>query len=153
MSAAEGQVTTDLPFARAYLHSGMVGLDGEKMSKSRGNLVFVSALRREGVDPMAIRLALLSHHYRSDWMWTPDLLVQAQERLATWREAVRLDSGLNADAVLAEVRAALADDLDAPRALAAIDGWADASLAIDDDDAYAPALVARTVEALLGVSL
>ena len=153
MCAAEGQVTTDEAFARAYLHSGMVGLDGEKMSKSRGNLVFVSALRREGVDPMAIRLALLSQHYRSDWMWTPDLLVEAQERLAAWREAVRLDSGLNADGVLAEVRAALADDLDAPRALAAVDAWADASLAIDDDDSYAPAQVARTVDALLGVAL
>jgi L-cysteine:1D-myo-inositol 2-amino-2-deoxy-alpha-D-glucopyranoside ligase len=136
MCAADGQVTTDEAFARAYLHSGMVGLDGEKMSKSRGNLVFVSALRREGVDPMAIRLALLSQHYRTDWMWSPDLLVQAQERLAAWREAVRLDSGLNADGILAEVRDALDDDLDAPRALAAIDGWADASLAIDDDDAY-----------------
>ena len=102
---------------------------------------------------MAIRLALLSQHYRSDWMWTPDLLVAAQERLAAWREAVRLDSGLNADGVLAEVRAALADDLDAPRALAAVDAWADASLAIDGDDAYAPALVARTVDALLGVVL
>ena len=73
--------------------------------------------------------------------------------MATWRAAVRLDSGLNADGVLAEVRAALADDLDAPRALAAVDAWADASLDVDDDDAYAPALVARTVEALLGVAL
>jgi L-cysteine:1D-myo-inositol 2-amino-2-deoxy-alpha-D-glucopyranoside ligase len=153
MCATDGQVTTDEVFARAYLHSGMVGLDGEKMSKSRGNLVFVSALRREGVDPMAIRLALLSQHYRTDWMWTPDLLVAAQERLAAWREAVRLDSGLNADGLLAEVRAALADDLDAPRALAAVDAWADASLAVDDDDSYAPPLVAQTVEALLGVSL
>ena len=153
MCAADGQVTTDEVFARAYLHSGMVGLDGEKMSKSRGNLVFVSALRREGVDPMAIRLALLSQHYRTDWMWSPELLVAAQERLATWRAAVRLDSGLNADGVLAEVRAALGDDLDAPRALAAVDAWADASLDVDDDDAYAPALVARTVDALLGVAL
>ncbi|MGI3782480.1 MAG: cysteine--1-D-myo-inosityl 2-amino-2-deoxy-alpha-D-glucopyranoside ligase [Janthinobacterium lividum] len=153
MCATDGQVTTDEVFARAYLHSGMVGLDGEKMSKSRGNLVFVSALRREGVDPMAIRLALLSQHYRTDWMWSPDLLVQAQQRLAAWREAVRLDSGLNADDVLAEVRAALADDLDAPRALAAVDAWADASLAIDDDDSYAPALVAQTVDALLGIVL
>src|SRR4051812_33102499 len=71
MCATDAQVTTDEVFARAYLHSGMVGLDGEKMSKSRGNLVFVSALRREGVDPMAIRLALLSQHYRTDWMWSP----------------------------------------------------------------------------------
>jgi L-cysteine:1D-myo-inositol 2-amino-2-deoxy-alpha-D-glucopyranoside ligase len=153
MCAGEGQLTTDEAFARAYLHSGMVGLDGEKMSKSRGNLVFLSKLRSEGVDPMAIRLALLSQHYRTDWMWSPDLLVAAQDRLATWREAVRLDSGLNADGVLTEVRAALADDLDAPRALAAVDAWADASLDVDSDDAEAPALVAGTVDALLGVVL
>lgn len=153
MSAVEAQVTTDEVFARAYLHSGMVGLDGEKMSKSRGNLVFVSALRRAGVDPMAVRLALLGQHYRADWMWSTDLLVHAQDRLAGWREAVRLDSGLNADGVVAEIRAALADDLDAPRALAAVDAWADASLAVDSDDAEAPALVARAVDALLGVVL
>ena len=48
----------------------MVGLDGEKMSKSKGNLVFVSRLRDDGHDPMAIRLALLAHHYRADWEWT-----------------------------------------------------------------------------------
>ena len=65
-------LTGQWPFARAYVHAGMVGLDGEKMSKSRGNLVFVSRLREDGVDPMAIRLALLAHHYRSDWEWTPE---------------------------------------------------------------------------------
>ena len=86
-------------------------------------------------------------------MWTADLLTAADERLATWREAVRLDAALNADGVLAEVRAALADDLDAPAALAAVDAWAGASLAIDGDDADAPALVARAVDALLGVRL
>ncbi len=153
MSAVEAQVTTGEVFARAYLHSGMVGLDGEKMSKSRGNLVFVSALRRTGVDPMAVRLALLAHHYRSDWMYSDADLAAAHERLAGWREAVRLGSALNADATLAEVRAALADDLDAPRALAAVDAWAGASLDIDSDDTDAPALVARTVDALLGVVL
>ena len=77
MCAAQGRVATDQPFARAYLHSGMVGLDGEKMSKSKGNLVFVSALRKSGVDPMAIRLALLDRHYREDWDWTDELLVSA----------------------------------------------------------------------------
>lgn len=67
MGACEGHVATgEWPFARAYVHAGMVGLDGEKMSKSRGNLVFVSHLR-ETADPMAIRLALLAHHYRDDW--------------------------------------------------------------------------------------
>jgi L-cysteine:1D-myo-inositol 2-amino-2-deoxy-alpha-D-glucopyranoside ligase len=123
------------------------------MSKSKGNLVLVSRLRSRGVDPMAIRLALLANHYRSDWTWTEELLQAAQERLALWREAVRLDSALNADDVLAEVRSALADDLDAPRALAAVDAWAAASLDIDSDDVAAPALVAQLCDALLGVEL
>jgi L-cysteine:1D-myo-inositol 2-amino-2-deoxy-alpha-D-glucopyranoside ligase len=153
MCAAQGRVATDQPFAHAYLHSGMVGLDGEKMSKSKGNLVFVSALRESGVDPMAIRLALLDHHYREDWDWNNELLVSAQSRLNRWREAVRLDAGLNADGVLAQVRAALAHDLDAPAALAAVDAWAGASVAIDSDDAEAPVLITRACDALLGVVL
>jgi L-cysteine:1D-myo-inositol 2-amino-2-deoxy-alpha-D-glucopyranoside ligase len=153
MCAAQGRVATDEPFAKAYLHSGMVGLNGEKMSKSKGNLVFVSALRASGIDPMAIRLALLAHHFREDWDWTDELLGSAQIRLNRWREAVRLDAGLNADEVLVQVRAALANDLDAPAALAAVDAWAGASVAIDSDDVEAPALVARACEALLGVAL
>jgi L-cysteine:1D-myo-inositol 2-amino-2-deoxy-alpha-D-glucopyranoside ligase len=153
MCAAQGRVATDQPFARAYLHSGLVGLDGEKMSKSKGNLVFVSALRKSGVDPTVIRLALLDHHYREDWDWTDELLDSAQGRLNRWREAVRLDAGLNADGVLAQVRAALAHDLDAPAALAAVDAWAGASVAIDSDDAEAPALITRACDALLGVTL
>jgi L-cysteine:1D-myo-inositol 2-amino-2-deoxy-alpha-D-glucopyranoside ligase len=153
MCAAQGRVATDQPFAHAYLHGGMVGLDGEKMSKSKGNLVFVSALRESGVDPMAIRLALLDHHYREDWDWNDELLVSAQSRLSGWREAVRLDAGLNADGVLAQVRAALAHDLDAPAALAAVDAWAGASVAIDSDDAEAPVLITRACDALLGVTL
>jgi L-cysteine:1D-myo-inositol 2-amino-2-deoxy-alpha-D-glucopyranoside ligase len=153
MCAAQGRVATDQPFAQAYLHSGMVGLDGEKMSKSKGNLVFVSTLRRSGVDPMAIRLALLAHHYREDWDWTDEALLSAQSRLSRWREAVRLDAGLNADEVLMQVRGALAHDLDAPAALAAVDAWAGASVAIDSDDTEAPALVARACDALLGVAL
>jgi L-cysteine:1D-myo-inositol 2-amino-2-deoxy-alpha-D-glucopyranoside ligase len=153
MSAAQGRVAADQPFAQAYLHSGMVGLDGEKMSKSKGNLVFVSRLLASEVDPMAIRLALLAHHYRDDWDWTDELLVSGESRLSRWREAVRLDAGLNADEVLVQVRGALADDLDAPAALAAVDAWAGASVAIDSDDTEAPALVARICDALLGVVL
>jgi L-cysteine:1D-myo-inositol 2-amino-2-deoxy-alpha-D-glucopyranoside ligase len=153
MCAAQGRVATDQPFAQAYLHSGMVGLNGEKMSKSKGNLVFISTLRASGVDPMAIRLALLAHHYRDDWEWSDDLLISAQGRLNRWREAVRLPAGLNADEVLVQLRAALAQDLDAPSALAAVDAWAGASMAIDSDDADAPVLVAQACNALLGVAL
>jgi L-cysteine:1D-myo-inositol 2-amino-2-deoxy-alpha-D-glucopyranoside ligase len=153
MCASEARVATDQPFAEVFAHSGMVGLDGEKMSKSKGNLVLVSQLRAAGVDPMAIRLALLSQHYRDDWMWTDDVLAAARERLELWREAVRRESALKADEVVVAIRAALADDLDAPTALAAVDAWAGASTAMNGDDAEAPALVANAVDALLGVRL
>ncbi|GIH47951.1 cysteine--1-D-myo-inosityl 2-amino-2-deoxy-alpha-D-glucopyranoside ligase [Microbispora rosea] len=149
MGACEGHVATgEWPFARAYVHAGMVGLDGEKMSKSRGNLVFVSRLRQTA-DPMAIRLALLAHHYRADWEWTSDQLAAAEERLARWRAAVARTAGPAGAEVLAAVRERLADDLDAPGALAAIDAWA----AEEGDDASAPALVRDVADALLGVAL
>ncbi len=154
MSASEAQVLTgSWPFARHYVHAGMVGLDGEKMSKSKGNLVFVSALRRDGRDPSAIRLALLDHHYRTDWIWTEDDLVVAEARLARWREAVDLATGPPAEQMLADVRRHLADDLDAPAALAAVDRWVTGALARGGDDVDAPPLVRRTVDALLGVKL
>ncbi len=89
MSASEAQVLRqEHPFARHYVHSAMVGWQGHKMSKSRGNLVFVSALRHAGTDPAAIRLALLAHHYRADWDWTEQGLEGAERRLALWRSAV-----------------------------------------------------------------
>ena len=130
-----GRVATDQPFAQAYLHSGMVGLDGEKMSKSKGNLVFVSSLRASGMDPMAIRLALLAHHYRDDWDWTDELLVSGQEPSQPVARGSPARCRSECDDVLDQVRAALAHDLDAPAALAAVDAWAGASLAIDSDDA------------------
>jgi L-cysteine:1D-myo-inositol 2-amino-2-deoxy-alpha-D-glucopyranoside ligase len=154
MSAVQAQVLTqDWPFARCYSHQGMVGLDGEKMSKSRGNLVLVSRLRAEGVDPMAVRLALLAHHYRTDWFYSTDELVAAQDRLLRWREAVARPTGPAAVGTLARVRELLTDDLDAPHALAAVDRWVRDQLTRGGDDPEGPRLVSRTVDALLGVSL
>ncbi len=104
-SAHAEALTGQHPFARAYVHTGMIGLDGEKMSKSRGNLVFVSKLRGAGVDPMAIRLALLDGHYRADREWTGGRLPAAEERLARWRAATSADDRTaGASTVLAEVR-------------------------------------------------
>ena len=80
-------------FARVYVHAGMVSYHGEKMSKSLGNLVFVNKLLADGVDPMAIRMALLAHHYRSDWEWTDAVLGDAQARLARWRAALARAEG------------------------------------------------------------
>ncbi len=154
MGASEGHVLTgDPPFAQHYVHSGMVALDGEKMSKSKGNLVFVSALRRAGRDPMAIRLALLAHHYRSDWEWTEADLTRAEQRLGRWRDAVGLASGPSADAVLDGIRQRLAEDLDAPGALTIVDGWVEEALQSGGDDKSAPGLVRSAVDALLGIRL
>ncbi|HJR38323.1 MAG TPA: cysteine--1-D-myo-inosityl 2-amino-2-deoxy-alpha-D-glucopyranoside ligase [Nocardioidaceae bacterium] len=125
MSASEAQAAFDgLTFARAYLHAGMVGYQGEKMSKSKGNLVFVSRLRESGTDPMAIRLALLARHYRADWEWTDADLERANARLASWRDALEHASDQDARQLVGAVRTRLADDLDAPAALEAIDAWA-----------------------------
>lgn len=153
-SAAHGEVLTGkAPFASHYVHAGMIGLNGEKMSKSRGNLVFVSRLRADGVDPMAVRLALIAEHYRADRPWTDDLLKAAQERLGRWRSAARATRGPSGTELLEGVRARLASDLDTPGALALIDAWAEATLAGHGDDPGASALMTSTVDSLLGISL
>jgi L-cysteine:1D-myo-inositol 2-amino-2-deoxy-alpha-D-glucopyranoside ligase len=154
MCAAEAQVLTGTaPFARHYVHSGMVAWQGHKMSKSRGNLVFVSQLRHEGIEPAAIRLALLAHHYRSDWAWTPQGLEGARERLALWRSAVDLESGPDAAPVLERVRVALADDLRTPSALDAIDAWCVSAASGTGADSAAPGLIRDLADGLLGVRL
>jgi L-cysteine:1D-myo-inositol 2-amino-2-deoxy-alpha-D-glucopyranoside ligase len=121
---AQSEAATGQPFVRHWMHQAMVLAHGEKMSKSRGNLVFVSDLLSE-VEPAAVRLLLLAQHYRTPWELTPPLLVEAAARLGRWRRAVA-DEGAGAGdgSVLAEVRAALDDDLDTPRALAALDAAA-----------------------------
>jgi L-cysteine:1D-myo-inositol 2-amino-2-deoxy-alpha-D-glucopyranoside ligase len=153
-SAAHAErLTGAAPFASHYVHAGMIGLHGEKMSKSKGNLVFVSRLRGDGVDPMAVKLSLLADHYRTDRLWTDDVLKTGQERLARWRAAAAAPAGPSGVGLLAAVREAIADDLDTPAALAVIDAWADAALVGAGDDADAPALLAKTVDALLGIRL
>ena len=140
-------------FARHYVHAGMIGYDGHKMSKSRGNLVLVSALRRQGVDPSAIRLGLLAGHYRADRLWSPQVLDEAIARLHRWRAAAALPDGPDASDVVARVRGYLADDLDTPKAIAALDGWATDALEYGGHYTEAPNLVATAADALLGVDL
>ncbi|MEU4244167.1 cysteine--1-D-myo-inosityl 2-amino-2-deoxy-alpha-D-glucopyranoside ligase [Actinoplanes sp. NPDC026619] len=151
-SAAHAEVLTGAaPFAGHYVHAGMIGLDGEKMSKSKGNLVFVSRLRGDGVDPMAVRLGLLSGHYRADREWTDDVLKTGEERLARWRAAAVAPTGPSGEGLLAAVRESLGNDLDTPAVLAVVDAWCEAALTATGDDESAPALMSRTVDALLGI--
>jgi L-cysteine:1D-myo-inositol 2-amino-2-deoxy-alpha-D-glucopyranoside ligase len=156
-------------FARVYAHAGMVSYQGHKMSKSLGNLVFVNRLLADGLNPMAIRMALLAHHYRSDWEWTDAALADADARLARWRRALTHaeaaavagpdDAPSNAAAeTLAGIRARMRDDLDAPGALGILDRWADRLLAdaptrITPADVSGARLIRDAADALLGVKL
>ena len=124
MSAALAKAMTNSEFAEAYLHSAMVGLDGEKMSKSKGNLVFVSKLIGEGVDPMVLRHALLSEKYSKDRMWTDSVLKNSQARVALIRSALSKIECAPTDSVIQSIAASIANDLDTPAALEVLDKWA-----------------------------
>ncbi|MFT4264162.1 MAG: cysteine--1-D-myo-inosityl 2-amino-2-deoxy-alpha-D-glucopyranoside ligase [Nocardioides sp.] len=158
MCAGHAQVAYPAtPFARAYAHAGMVAYDGEKMSKSKGNLVFVSALRNSDIDPMAIRLVLLRHHYRADWEWTNAELYAAFDVLDQWRRALALGAGAPALPVVEDVLDVLAADLDAPAALEIVQEWVDATLGTDGladaGDPTAAATIHALLDAALGLSL
>ncbi|MFY9337612.1 MAG: cysteine--1-D-myo-inosityl 2-amino-2-deoxy-alpha-D-glucopyranoside ligase [Mycobacterium sp.] len=151
-SAAHAECATgERRFARHYVHAGMIGWDGHKMSKSRGNLVLVSRLRAAGTDPAAIRLGLLAGHYRSDRFWSDTVLAEANERLRRWRAATSLAAGPDAGDLIGRVRRYLADDLDTPKVLAAIDGWVTDALEYGGRDSAAPETVATAADALLGI--
>ncbi|WP_422114531.1 cysteine--1-D-myo-inosityl 2-amino-2-deoxy-alpha-D-glucopyranoside ligase [Brachybacterium sp. UNK5269] len=149
LSAAHA-VALGRPFATTYAHSGMVAYQGEKMSKSLGNLVFVHRLVRDGVDPMAIRLVLMAHHYRSDWDWSDQELATAAERLARFRAAAA--RGGHHPATVEALRAALRADLDTPAALAALETWASGAAAAAAPTA-GPGDVAAAADALFGLDL
>ncbi len=112
--AAQSEAATGEPFVRHWMHQAMVQMDGEKMSKSLGNLVFVSDLLKTW-DARVIRLAVQAHHYRDPWSWNDRIMPRANERLEAWQAAGEGDGALD------EVRARLDDDLDTPGALAAVD--------------------------------
>lgn len=149
MSAAHSAALGGVNWSELYSHAGMVAFDGEKMSKSKGNLVFVSRLIADGVDPRAIRLALLAHHYRSDWEWTADDLNRAESRLEKWRTwavgAVDNDTSGKSE-LLERLRSQLADDLDTPAALAVVDSLVNFGNAATHTDVDA-------IHALLGIDL
>ena len=154
-SAAHATSVTQHPMSELYVHSGMVGLDGVKMSKSLGNLELVSNLVTRGESPVAIRALLLDHHYRSDWSYTDEALAAATQRVATWCDALAYEQVGDAETLTAEIFAALSDDLNAPAALDAIDRWAKTSSEHAKPRATGlPAVNAVVVlDALLGIKL
>ena len=151
MCASQAKVLTGKDLASTYIHAAMIGFDGEKMSKSKGNLVFVSKLIDSGTDPMAIRFALMSQHYRLDRMWTDELLEAATKRVAKLRDAITSPDVAPTKPVIEKMILALSNDLDTPTALVHLDKWAlDTTSGVSGGDVKE--LVAA-LDALLGLSL
>jgi L-cysteine:1D-myo-inositol 2-amino-2-deoxy-alpha-D-glucopyranoside ligase len=127
MSASQSFAMTGQNFSRCYVHAGMVGLDGQKMSKSLGNLVFVSKLIAEGIDPMAIRWALMGHSFQSDLMWKRQLIEDAQSEIDSLRKALsRVDVAPTSE-LIQNICDLLAENLDTPEILKRIRIWISAT--------------------------
>jgi len=149
MCASQAHVLTGKELAATYVHSAMIGLDGEKMSKSKGNLVFVSKLINAGVDPMVIRFALISQHYRTERMWSDEVLIDATKRVARIRQAFALPNVGQTQNVISCLITALSQDLDTPTAIAAVEDWAE--LSIQGANGGSSQDLATALDALLGL--
>lgn len=154
-SAAHATASDGVALAETFLHSGMVGLDGEKMSKSKGNLVLVSALRAAGVDPQVIRVLLLSHHYAEDWSYTDAELSASGERLNRWKQAwaaapeAGAENADRAEDLQYALHSALSLNLNVPAALDQLDMWSSGHIAAGTGRER----VRQVVQALLGIDL
>lgn len=151
MSAAQAKILQGREFASHYVHSGMIGLEGVKMSKSLGNLVFVSKLVASGVDPMAIRWALMENHYSTDRSWSDESLNQAQIWLDRLRQSLSMMETAPTDQVINEIISAQANNLDTPKSLAALKSWIEESES--GATGGAPGELSRAIDTLLGIAL
>jgi L-cysteine:1D-myo-inositol 2-amino-2-deoxy-alpha-D-glucopyranoside ligase len=151
MSAQIVKAALGRDFAESYIHAGMIGLDGEKMSKSKGNLIFVSKLIQEGVDPMVIRWALLSGHYQQDREWSTQLLQRAKDEVVLVRSALSRSETADASSLVNNLIKDLSDNLNTPKALSEIVDWSLESNKISTSNHSG--LVSRAIDSLLGLAL
>jgi L-cysteine:1D-myo-inositol 2-amino-2-deoxy-alpha-D-glucopyranoside ligase len=138
-------------FAAQYVHTGLLGFNGEKMSKSLGNLVFVHELLNSGVDPMAIRLALLSGKYSEDRMWTDGVLDQANSLLERMRKAFSKIEVAETTKVIADMIEAISDDLNTPKAISILSDWCDQTLS--GGTGSSPGSLSRFIDSALGLAI
>lgn len=128
MCAAQARVISGKELASHYVHAGMIGLDGEKMSKSKGNLVFVSSLLAAGIDPFVIRWSLMGHHYRVDRMWSDKHLAEAIVQVERLRKALALKEVAPTTELIKHILDSLSNDLDTVSVVQAINEWSDQTL-------------------------
>ena len=138
-------------FANNYVHSAMIHLDGEKMSKSKGNLVFVSKLLSRGIDPMVIRWALLSGHYQQDRSWSDELLQKSTSEVSLLRSALAQSEVAETKELIQSIISDLANNLDTPAALNRLIAWAKSSQS--SPKVNESGLVSRGIDSLLGLAL
>ena len=151
MCTAQAQVLSGKPLANTYVHAGMIGLDGEKMSKSKGNLVFVSTLVASGTDPMAIRWALMKNHYRTDRMWTEELLRESESEILVLRSVLSQEFVAPTKKLIQKIVDHLADDLDTPQIIASVNTWVQQSQSGVSGGEVEPLLT--VLDSLLGLKL
>ena len=151
MSAAQSRAIADQKFARTYVHAGMIGLNGEKMSKSLGNLVFVSKLVAQGVNPMAIRWALMGHHYSSVLMWTDEILEEATSEIDQLQLMLSREDVAPTEKVIDSIISALSRNLDTPAVLKSLRTWV--SDTKDGATGGSAGELSRAIDTLLGIAL
>jgi L-cysteine:1D-myo-inositol 2-amino-2-deoxy-alpha-D-glucopyranoside ligase len=151
MTALQARALTGIEFASCYNHAGMIALDGEKMSKSKGNLVFVSNLRQQGVSSALIRIALFSDRYSSDRTWSQELLSWAEEFLAKLQSALSRQEVAPTFEVVQEIVSALSDDLDTPKVFSILESWISRSEA--GEVGGNPGEISRALDTYLGITV
>jgi len=151
MTALQAKALTGVEFASCYSHAGMIGLDGEKMSKSKGNLVFVSKLRQEGVSPALIRIALFTDRYSTDRMWSRELLDDANKLLARLLSALSRQEVAPTFEVVQEIVNAISDDLNTPKVFDLLNSWC---LKTEEGEVGgSPGEISRALDTYLGITL
>jgi len=148
MSASQTKLLTGKKLARAFVHTGLIGLDGEKMSKSKGNLLFISKLISEGSSPIAIRWALLKRQYRSDYMWTRTEIDQAQVEIDHLERKLSATEIPPTAQLIDSIYKNLANDLSTAETIQAINEW----VSTKGNSGNKEELV-KTLDGLLGILL
>lgn len=152
MTSIQGRAYSGSDFAHNFVHTGMIGFHGTKMSKSLGNLVFVSRLVKDGADPMAIRIALLFGHYRKYREWSQALLDEATILLQDLRQLLARESISDYAALMQSIADLISQDLDTEGVIREIREFIHKNQNSPGGE-RSPGALARFLDSMLGITL